>query len=86
MSAFYALMPLHALALGRFNLHIETARKPQERTDMADIDPKDLFFTQTDLDLQQAVKFTKMRYMVPMMVNYIWNIRCRRRFRLTTIG
>ena len=26
---------------------------------MADIDPKDLFFTQTDLDLQQAVKFTE---------------------------
>ena len=26
---------------------------------MADIDPKDLFFNQTDLDLQQAVKFTE---------------------------
>ncbi|MEE3119512.1 MAG: DNA gyrase modulator, partial [Pseudomonadota bacterium] len=26
---------------------------------MADIDPKDLFFTQTELDLQQAVKFTE---------------------------
>ena len=26
---------------------------------MADIDPKDLFFTQTDLDLQQVVKFTE---------------------------
>ena len=26
---------------------------------MADIDPKNLFFTQTDLDLQQALKFTE---------------------------
>ena len=49
-------MPLRALALGRFNLHIKTARKPQERTDMADIDPKDLFFTQTDLDLATGGK------------------------------
>ncbi|MEC8566438.1 MAG: DNA gyrase modulator, partial [Pseudomonadota bacterium] len=38
---------------------MKTAQKPQERTDMADIDPKDLFFTQTELDLQHAVKFTE---------------------------